>query len=276
MIWTLFVFFLLSAFFICCENGNGLEPGPAVKDSLQLSYSKFQGSKKYVISKYDTITLDMGDTLSLYVSTTGKLIGIWGDHNFEIQNKGDDEHYGIAIKACVASVGAFVENANSTGLVASFIVKIPSLIYEYIVVENLSSTVDVGNETLKETIQKDLEKSYIPAYSTDYRLKCDTVNGGDLLLFQYSSKSTSNDTIRGTFTTSNIKKMADIVMSYNNSTYSFTSERAANYTYGYVLKQDLTKEFRAKYPLENIREVVINSLTMRYCKKECKQELKIQ
>jgi hypothetical protein len=267
MIRNLFIYlFLLPAFFLSCKNDK--ESGPIDEGTLQLSYSKSQKSEKHVISEKDTITLDIGDTLLVYVSTTSKFIGIFGDTNFEMQDKGNKEYYGIAKKTGVASVGAFAEREDATDLEVSFFIKIPSLIYEYIVVENLSSTVDVENEALKEIIQTELGKSYIPARFTDYRLKCDTVNGGDLLLYKYSSGSTSSDTIRGKFTTPDIKEMANMTMSYSGSTYYFTSKKDTLGEKFYIFKQDLTKEFRVKYPLETIREVAVNSLSIRYYRKE--------
>jgi hypothetical protein len=87
-------------------------------------------------------------------------------------------------------------------------------------------------------------------------LICNTLTGGDLQLV-----TTEKDTIAGTFTMSTVFGLTDVILSYDNATYTCTVEGSAPEPgYYFHLKQDLTGEFLVKYPAETINEITITTL----------------
>ncbi len=247
-------------FCVCCKedkeedtNENGVK--------LEIYYS-YKDSDKQLISQNDTITVNLGDTLSLFVEVTGEYFGLWGDKSLEIQETGNREYSCVTKKTGIATIGslAYGDTEISDELLFNFFVKVPSITYSYIVFGDPTFVIDIGNENLKNVIQTELEDSCILAFFSYYKLECNTINGGSLLY-----RTASADTIMGTFSSSNIYNMTDITMNFNGSTYNFTSEedKESKLINGYLLKLDLTEKFRAKYPAETINEVSITALTKR-------------
>jgi hypothetical protein len=133
-------------------------------------------------------------------------------------------------------------------------VHVPSFSYRIFTVEEPTFSIDAEPGSLKDAIQTELEDTYAPERIT---LTCNAVTGGDLQLV-----TVEKETITGTFTTSNVLDLTGFTLYYNNSAYAFTLEKSATEPDYYFLEQDLTEEFRAKYPTETINEVTITTLSV--------------
>jgi hypothetical protein len=251
---TLIIFFCFS-----CKDSNKDE---VTSNNLktEISYSK-KGSDKELISQNDTITANLGDTLNISVNTNGVNMGLFGNDNLDIQESENGEYLCVVKAAGTATVGNLTYTEDSSDyLLVNFYIKVSSKKYIYVVIKDPIFVVNVGNEALQNTIQAELKSASSLNIFNYYKLECKTLQGGNLVYI-----TTAKDTINGTFTSSNILKMNDIAMSYKNSVYNFTLEKATDYNFadGYYLKQDLTERFRVMYPSETINEVSAKALTLK-------------
>jgi len=255
------VYFIISLF-LCfsCKDSNKNEEVISNNLKTEISYSK-NSSDKELLSQNDTITANLGDTINFSISTNGVNMGLFGDNNIDIQESGDGEYMCIIKSAGTATIGNFTYSEDSSNdLLINFFIKVPTKKYNYVVIKDPTYTVNIGNETLKSTIEKELKDAFPLKLFDRYKLECNALQGGNLVYI-----STSKDTISGTFTSSNVLKMNDVAISYNGTVYNFTLEKDTDsqLAYGYYLKLDLTEKFRTKYPSETINEVSVSALTLK-------------
>jgi hypothetical protein len=204
------------------------------------------------------LALSLGDTLFLSFDVTGdyRRYSVFAP-GFDYEESGDLTYQLIANKAGLAYINAFVNSKsdNISGADVAFFANISVFSYIIVPVEDPVLSVDAENESLERAIQTELEDAYDLAFPGYYTLTCNTFTGGDLQFV-----TAEKDTITGTFTTSTVFDLTDIAMSYNNSVYTCTIEGSApDPDYYFHLTQDLTDEFRIKYPAETINEITITT-----------------
>ncbi|MGV8092289.1 MAG: hypothetical protein AB2L24_10545 [Mangrovibacterium sp.] len=215
---------------------------------------------KHLISDTDTLAVSLGDTLFLSFDVTGDYIryNVLAS-GFEYEETADLTYQLIAKKTGLAYIYASVNGPTSDNIndaSVAFFVDISSFSYIIVPVEEPVLNIDVENESLRSAIQTELEDAYDLEFPGLYTLTCNTFAEGDLQLV-----TAEKDTIRGTFTTSTVFDLTDVILSYNNSAYTCTLEGSApDPDYYFHLKQDLTDEFRIKYPSETINEITITTL----------------
>ncbi len=240
------------------------EPEKSGDASLQLYYS-YQDETNQLLSEEDTLTVSLGDTFSLAISVnvthiTDETLTLIGASKFDYKETGDHEYQFITENAGICTLGVYITyNQESEALLSKFTVNVPYVSYRLLIYEEPQLNINVGNEDLKEAIQTELEENYTLEFAGLYSLTWNTLTGGDLQLV-----TAEKDTIAGTFSSSSIEELTDITMNYNNSTYILTLEKSDIGPYYYVLNQNLTEEFRTKYPDETINEVTISSPALMY------------
>lgn len=225
---------------------------------LELYYYSRQDTSKHLVAASDTLALSLGDTLFLSFDVTGdyRRYSVLAS-GFDYEETGDLTYQLIANKAGLAYINAFVNSRsdNISDAEVVFFAHISAFSYIIVPADEPMLSVDVENESLERAIQTELENAYGPAFPGYYTLTCNTFTGGDLQLV-----TAEKDTITGTFTTSTVFDLTDITMSYNNSVYTCTIEGSApDPDYYFHLKQDLTDEFRTRYPAETINEITITT-----------------
>ena len=253
------IIFLLPVLFLLLRCEDDDEPTTNLEAKIEIYYT-YGDSINQPIENKDTITVDLGDTLSVFIELTGiesDAVELAGTDNFEIEKTGDLEYACVAKGTGVGDIAAYSSDLSSN-LRKNFYVAIPSFSYLFLIVEEPVFVVDVENESLKTEIEAELEDD-APNINDRYWLSCDAVDGGDLLVV-----TDEKDTLDGIFTSSNVIEMTDVTMYYNNSSYNFTLEESEEKGYlWWYLKQDLTEEFRTKYPSETINEVTITTLAVK-------------
>ncbi|MGV8092288.1 MAG: hypothetical protein AB2L24_10540 [Mangrovibacterium sp.] len=247
---------VLCLFFSCSKDN---EPEKPEDPKLELYYS-YQDTTRHLLSDNDVITINLGDTFSIFAditNITGDNLVILGKNSFEYEKTGDYKYQFVAQNAGLFNMGAFTyDQETGEDFITYFEVNVHSFSYEIFTIE---STFSIGAETesLKDAIQTELEDTYAPEFRPPLTLTCKTTTGGDLEFV-----TAEKETVTGTFTTSNVFDLTDITMYYNNFVYAFTLEKSDIGPAHYLLKQDLTEEFRAKYPTETISEVTITTLSI--------------
>jgi hypothetical protein len=248
----LIVFCLLMS----CNKDN--EPGTE-NLKLELYYYSPLDTSKHLVSDTDTLAVSLGDTLFLSLDVTGdyRRYNVFAAR-FEYEETGDLTYQFIARETGLGYINAFVNSRSDNISDASidFFVDISSFSYIIVLVEESVLNIDVENESLKSGIQTELEDAYDLEFPGHYTLTCNTFTGGDLQLV-----TAEKDTITGTFTTSTVFDLTDVTLNYNNSVYTCTLEGSVpDPNYYFLLKQDLTDEFRIKYPSETVNEITITTL----------------
>jgi hypothetical protein len=247
--------------FVSCSKDN--EPEKPEAPKLELYYT-YQDTTRHLLFDNDVITINLGDTFSLFAditNITGDNLVILGKNSFEYEKTGDSSYQFAAQKAGLFNMGAFTyDQETGEDFITYFDVNVPSFFYEVFTAEDPVFNINVETESLKDAIQTELEDTYAPKflYLTRITLTCNTITGGDLEFV-----TAEKETVTGTFTTSNVFDLTDITMYYSNFVYAFTLEKKSDIGPAhYLLKQDLTEEFRAKYPTETINEVTITTLSL--------------
>ena len=243
--------------FYGCEDDD--EPVNTGEENIKIYYT-YQDEAKQLASDGDTIAVNLGDTLYVSVEIveddafSSVSVSIY---NLETEETGDYEYSCVAKEAGIAFITAFAKNSELSDLADYLYVNVTSSSYLLLIVGDPSFTIDVEDESLKAKIKEELEDTYAVIFYDFYTLTCNTATGGDLQLV-----TAQNDTISGSFTSSDIFTLSDLTMSYDNSSYSFTVEQKETDSDYYYLTQDLTEEFRAQYPSETINEVTITTLAL--------------
>ena len=257
---ALFTSFLF-LFFGCKDD----EPENTGEEYIKIYFSYQDSDTEQLASDNDTVVINVGDTLFVSVEITeGEDLGfssvqVYVTDNLETEETGDYEYRCIARETGIALISAYAKDSylSLPDLTDNLYVNIAAPSYLLLITEEPSFVIDVEDEGLKTEIKTELEQLYAPDFYNFYTLTCNTTTGGDLQLV-----TAQNDTITGTFTSSDVFTLSDLTMSYDNSTYSFTVEQKEADSDYYYLKQDLTEEFRAEYPTEVINEVSITTLTI--------------
>lgn len=115
----------------------------------------------------------------------------------------------------------------------------------YFYVQGTNFIINVTDETVKEAIQDELIKNYIPNYSA-IKLSYKTLSNGDLV-FVYGSEESTN----GTFNEDG--ENISLLCSDHSYTILYAGENSKN---EYSITQDLTRKFKEQYATENIQEVL--------------------
>jgi len=249
---------LLMVFCLVMSCDDDAEPG--TEDlKLELYYYSNQDTSKHLISDTDTLVVSLSDTLFLSLDVTGnyRKYDVLADDRFEYEETGDLIYQFVAIKTGLGYINAYVYNPSlGTAAGVDFFVNISSFSYIIVPIEEPELNIDVEPASLKSAIQTELKDAYDLEFPSHYTLTCNTFTGGDLQLV-----TAEKDTIMGTFSTSTVFDLTNVTMSYNNSAYTCTLKGTEpDPDYYFLLKQDLTEEFRAKYPAENIHEITITTL----------------
>jgi hypothetical protein len=254
-----FYLVLIPLFCVCCKDSKS-DDETSYKLKTEVSYS-VNGSDSMLISLNDTIKAKLGDTLAISIKTNGSNMGLYGSGNFDIKDSGNNKYLCILKGAGTAIIGGLTyDKEASENILINFFVKVSTIKYKYVVIEDPAFVVNVGDENLKSKINAELKNVCPLNIFNYYKLECKTSHCGDLVYI-----TSAKDTINGTFSSSDILKMNDIEMSYNGSVYDFTIEKAtaSKFAYGYLLKMDLTEKFRAMYPSETINEVSASALAIK-------------
>jgi|GEM_PF-2924234 len=254
---------VLCLFFSCSKDN---EPEQPEDPKLELYYA-YQDTTRHLLSDNDVIAINLGDTFSIFAditNITGDNLVILGKNSFEYEKTGDSSYQFVAQKAGLFNLGVFTyDQETGEDFITYFDVDVSSsFFYEILMMEDPVFSIDTESENLKDAIQTELEDSYVPKslYLTLITLTCSTITGGDLQFV-----SDEDETALGTFTTSNVLDLTDITMYYNNFAYAFTLEKQSDIGPNhYLSKQELTEEFRAKYPTETINEVTIATSSLIY------------
>ncbi len=252
----LYIIFSLPFLFLLLRCEKEKEQLETKEQKFEIYYS-YEDTSKQLISDNDSITVDLGDTLLVFVEISDidtSFINLISS-GFETEKMRDLEYSCVAKKTGLGTIAAYSSDLSSD-LLTNFFVVIPSVSYTLIIVEN-SFIIDVENESLETTIHNELEDAYEPDTVSIFNLSCTTIEGGDLQFI-----TNQKDTITGTFTSSNIINMNDILMDFNNYSFNFEVEKYESSRYYRYLKQDLTEEFRTKYPTETINEITVTSLAL--------------
>lgn len=256
-----FVYFLLSMFvFMSCDKEVDKEEVIVPAASLEVSYSLKLGYR-YNIAQDDTIKATLGDTLTLYVVgyNVSDFSGIWGDGEIEITDHENKEYTCILTKSGLFSMEAYAVEEDGSLLSVAFTVNILSLDYHIVIASEPVITIDGDDETLKDIIQAELENhTLFPSKYTEYTLKCNTINEGDFIC-----ATTSSEEVSGTFTSSNVLTLNDVVLSCDNLEYGFTFEKIESDDGGYLywMEQDFTSMFQNKYP--DVNKVTVRTKSLK-------------
>ncbi len=263
---SIFILFSILFFFLSCEKDSEQVNINTGEENIKIYYT-YKDSNKQLASDDDTLTISLGDTLSLSIEIieitdieNAELdsVRIFITDNFETEETGSYEYLCVAKETGLGAIITLVSGSElPSDLIDYLYVNISYCSYSFLVVEEPSFIIDVGNESLATKIKAELKDNYAPGFIDNYRLTCSTFYGGDLQLI-----TARNDTITGTFTSSDVFEMEDITMNYNNSCYNFTLEQKEEDSDFFYLKQDLTEAFRTKYPTETINKVTINTLSV--------------
>jgi hypothetical protein len=222
-------------------------------------YYTYQGlDSKQLASDNDTIVVNLGDTLFVSIETDELNLGfdsvqILISSNFETEEIGDYEYQCVASESEISCIAAYVENLLPDAL-SKFYVNITAPSYLLLITEEPSFIIDVAEDSLETIIKADLEELYAPDFYNFYTLTCNTVSSGELQLV-----TAQNDTISGTFSSTDILALNDITLYYNNLIYNFTISSKDEDSGYYYLQQDLTEEFCTAYPTAVINEVSITT-----------------
>ncbi len=246
--------FLLSLVGGCNENSEATGQGETGEENIKIYYT-LQGTAKQLAPDGDTIYVGLGDTMRVFVEIYDDLDVTVKIYLIETEKTGDYEYLCIAKEAGWAFITAYSASSDLPDLTDEVHICKTSISYLLLVAAAPDFTIDVGDEILRNKIETDLEANYTIDFYNFYTLTCNTATSGGLQLV-----TAQNDTLYGTFTSSDVFTLPDLALSYDNLSYSFTLEQKdSDY---YYLTQDLTEAFREKYPSGNINEVSIKTLSI--------------
>jgi len=247
-------------FLVGCENNKNELEEVDTTPRLEIFYSiDNTSSDKYSVMHNDTIAVNLGDTLSLYITEyyISRFIGVFGDSGVEITGNEDKEYMCVAVNSGVSSVGLYADTEGEGYLDVIFFINISSYKYYFNIISDPVVTIDTEDVTIKSLIQAQLKENMMPVINTSYRLECNAIDGGELLYV------TASEGFWGTFTTSRIDPITDMTLYYNNLEYSFIIEKidSDELENAYWLKQDLTSVFQDKY--SNVNEVTVKTKSLK-------------
>lgn len=235
----LFLFILILAEWSCKDDDTSIEPDKNIKNEKTEIYY-YNNNNKQVISANDTLSLKLESTLTIYIDSVNSP-SIHAQTPIDIQNNNNFSYDCHARE--VALSGVMVTWNNNTESMAFYIDILPLNAYFY--VQGTNFIINVTDETVKEAIQDELIKNYIPNYSA-IKLSYKTLSNGDLV-FVYGSEESTN----GTFNEDG--ENISLLCSDHSYTILYAEENSKN---EYSITQDLTRKFKEQYATENIQEVL--------------------
>ncbi len=245
---TIFLLFLLLGG-LGCESDKKEEPENPVIENTEIYY--FAGNEKQIISQNDTLSLNLGSTLTIYIDSVDNS-NMYTQSPIKITENNNYSYDCYAQQSALA--GVMLLWNNDSEWMMFYINVLPSLVQYYVLETNC--TIDVANEALKEMIQIDLENNYIPLYEI-IKLTYTTSNSGNIEI-EYKS---TEETIKGLFSEDD----SGINMIYNGEEHYFS----INYVgiigiEEYSMTQDLTETFQTKYPTETINRILTSTTVLKY------------
>jgi hypothetical protein len=246
---SLVLILMMSSCFCGCSD-NDSPTQKTSSDSIKVSYSLKRYINNYSIKDGDTIKVYIGDTLSVKTEHSNLqnyyFITDFNDGMIKINSQGDSLYTCIPQSSGVGQILTFANNSKGVTSEDCFYVRIVPATFKYIVALSPTYTVIANSDSIKQAITEELG-TYPLQRGTRLQLTYSTVWGGDF----YIKPSLANDTtFSGSFLSSMSDKVKDITIGYNNNTYEYTFTLDPSYIAGnnYIVEQNLTKQFKKKYP----------------------------
>lgn len=240
-----------------CHKSSDTEEEVEEASSKVKVYYSYNDIEQALLTDKDTITVNLTDTFILNVDIADDyqvMEYFIGDTKpFDFAEQDNYQYRFTTTESGVLPLSVFVYFGSDVDdyYVTTFYINVPTINYTIFALENPTYTIDVENDELKNNIQADLESGYF-LKMWPLKLECNTTTGGNYQLKLQSETNYSN----GTFTTSDASDMTDFEFTYNNQVFSYElSQDYEEDSRFYQYNQDLTEEFKAKYPEESINEV---------------------
>lgn len=196
--------------------------------------------------------ITVGDTFDLFFETSLDTITVTS-YNVDMKWVAHNRYRFTPDKLDDIAIIYSAENDKHTiVLTGGFLFKVYKYTYKFTVLEN-TYTVDVDDADINDRITNELKESHTPALLSSIELEFVTSVHGN---FKYVDRI-KKDTITGLFLTDENKSVYNIF--YDQSEIKLAIEGKVEWSSSTVLSQDLTEEFREKYPTEDISKVEIRS-----------------
>lgn len=223
-----------------CKNDNeDIIDKPNENDKTEIYY--YLNDEKQIISSNDTLSLKLKSTLTVYINSV-HTPQLYAQSPINILDNNNSSYDCYARELALS--GVMIIWNNNTESMTFYIKILPLNIYFYVGETNF--IVNVTDEILKEVIQDELIKNYIPNYSA-IKLSYKTLYDGDL-----SFVHDSEERIDGTF--SEEGNNLNLLWGNHSNTIYYVGENSKN---EYSITQDLTKIFKEQYSTVNVQEVLV-------------------
>ena len=259
-----FVITFFVAFSACNDDDDG--------DLDMEVYATYSGVTKAMTSGdsltfmvEDTLTLTIGDGVAVEGSAAGDYVVI-SSENLNVKTaQGSENTYLITANETGKAKVAIEDGSGEPHLILN--INVVNEIVNYNVSESYTD-IDVGDEKLKEDIENEVSKDFLPStskYILEY-LKYDDPKEG-LLGIVVPELYGSKDTITGTFTEKTISGETHVIMQYNDQTVDFKYEEDPTKNLPFAnLTEDLTEKYQEEYPNQEISKV--HTITSVYVTRE--------
>ncbi len=243
-------------FFSACEGEKTHGEDPI--EVLNAYYYDYKTYKDSLISSNDTIYNKVGETLTLTIETTSENIEVYSLDNNLVEIKDLKNNVFQCFSKQASSTTIYIIDVL-TDKFLRFQLNIAPVTITYNIINSPQITgaetiytADMEDDSLKNDILIELKDKYSPQKG---QLTYTSLTSGE---FEITMENEDNS-LKGSFT---IEEELKFNAYYNEKKYQVNLIKHPNLAYGYYIIQDLTEEFRAKYPSAIITKIEVSSLAI--------------